>query len=54
MPQFAIAACQQFWRKQSALYRETLQATGFYVGRVVIATTEFAPMLPLLPDHSGD
>ena len=25
-----------------ALYRETLQTTGFYVGRVVIVTREFA------------
>jgi putative transposase len=38
---------------KGARYRETLQATGFYVGRVVIATTEFAPMPPLSPDHSG-
>ncbi len=32
---------------QGALSRETLQATGFYMGRVVIATAEFAPMPPL-------
>ena len=31
---------------KGALYRETLQATGFYMGRVVIATAEFAPMPP--------
>ena len=31
---------------KGALYRETLQATGCYVGRIVIATAEFAPMPP--------
>ena len=55
MPQFAIAA----WRRRSfggskgALYRETLQATGFHVGRVVIATAEFAPMPPPVPGYPG-
>jgi hypothetical protein len=29
---------------KGALYRETLQATGFDVGRVLIATAKFAPM----------
>jgi len=39
---------------KGALYRETLQATGFYLGRVVIATAEFAPMPPLhLPGYPG-
>ena len=27
-----------------ALYRETLQTTGFYVGRIVIVPGEFAPI----------
>ena len=36
-----------------ARYRETLQATGFYVGRVVIATAEFAPMPPSEPGYPG-
>src|SRR4051812_40149589 len=35
-----------FGGSKGALYRETLQATGFYMGRVVIATAEFAPMPP--------
>ena len=39
---------------KGALYRETLQATGCYVGRIVIATAEFAPMPPLhLPGYPG-
>src|SRR5215831_10890016 len=39
---------------KGALYRETLQATGFYLTRVVIATAEFAPMPPLhLPGYPG-
>ena len=39
---------------KGALYRETLQATGCYVGRVVIATAEFAPIPPFhLPVYSG-
>jgi len=39
---------------KGALYRETLQATGSYMGRVVIATAEFAPMPPLhLPGYPG-
>jgi len=33
--------------------RETLQATGFYVGRIVIATAEFAPMPPFVPGYPG-
>jgi hypothetical protein len=39
---------------KGALYRETLQATGFYMGRIVIATAEFAPMPPFhLPGYPG-
>ena len=39
---------------KGALYRETLQATGFYVGRIVIATVGFAPMPPFrLPGYPG-
>jgi hypothetical protein len=56
MPQFALAACRRhsFGGSKGALYRETLQATGFHVGRVVIATAEFAPMPPLhLPGYPG-
>jgi hypothetical protein len=45
MSDFAIAAGIGSGSK-GGLYRETLQATGFHVGRVVIATAEFAPMLP--------
>ena len=44
----------QIRRSKGALYRETLQATGCYVGRNVIATAEFAPMPPLhLPGYPG-
>ena len=48
MSLFAIAAFRRrsFGGSKGALYWETLQATGFYLGRVVIATAEFAPMLP--------
>ena len=56
MPQFAIAASQRLGLDGSkgALYRETLQATGFHVGRAVIATAGFAPMPPLLvPGYPG-
>ena len=56
MSQFALAACQRhsFAGGRGALYRETLQATGFHVGRVVIATAEFAPMPPHdLPGYPG-
>ena len=54
MPPFAIAASRrQFRRRQGALYRETLQATGCYVGRVVIATAGFAPMPPSVPGYPG-
>lgn len=37
MSQFTLAACQRrrLGGGKGALYRETLQATGFYVGRVV-------------------
>jgi hypothetical protein len=55
MSQFAIAASRRrsFGGSKGALYRETLQATGFYVGRVVIATAEFAPMPPFVPGYPG-
>ena len=56
MPQFVIAASQRLCLDGSkgALYRETLQATGFYLGRVVIATAGFAPMPPfLVPGYPG-
>ena len=39
------------WREgKGALYRETLQTTGFYVGRIVIVPREFAP-IPSAPLH---
>jgi hypothetical protein len=55
MSQFDIATCRQrsLGGSKGALYRETLQATGFYVGRVVIATAEFAPMPPSVPGYPG-
>ena len=55
MSQFAIAALQRrnFGGSKGALYRETLHATGFYMGRVVIATAEFAPMPPSIPGYPG-
>ena len=55
MTQFAIAAYRRrcFRGSKGALYRENLQATGFYVGRVVIATAGFAPMLPSVPGYPG-
>jgi len=56
MSQFALNACRRhsFGGSKGALYRETLQATGFHVGRVAIATAEFAPMPPLhLPGYPG-
>jgi hypothetical protein len=55
MSQFAVAACRQhrFDGSKGALYRETLQATGFHVGRVVIATAKFAPMPPPTPGYPG-
>ncbi len=31
-------------KSKGALYGETLQTTGFYVGRIVIVPREFAPM----------
>src|ERR1039457_1520872 len=31
-------------KSKGALYRETLQTTGFYVGRIVIVTREFTPI----------
>jgi hypothetical protein len=55
MSQLAIAAYRRrsFGGSKGALYRETLQATGFYVGRVVIATAGFAPMPPSVPGYPG-
>src|ERR1044072_2754252 len=56
MSQFAIAARRgrSFGRSKGALFRETLQATGFHVGRIVIATAGFAPMPPsALPGYPG-
>ena len=56
MSQFTMTACWRpcFGGSKGALYRETLQATGFYVGRVVIATAGFAPMPPsALPGYPG-
>jgi len=56
MSQLVIAACRRcsFGGSKGALYRETPQATGFDVGRVVIATAGFAPMLPsALPGYPG-
>jgi hypothetical protein len=52
MPKFTLALCQRLslGGGKDALYRETLQATGCYVGRVGIATTEFAPMPPFDSD----
>ena len=56
MSQFTMTACWRpcFGGSKGALYREILQATGFYVGRVVIATAGFAPMPPsALPGYPG-
>jgi hypothetical protein len=55
MPQFVVAAAQHrsFSGSKGALYRETQQATGFYKGRVVIATAESAPMPPSVPGYPG-
>jgi hypothetical protein len=54
MSHFAIASCRRsYGGSKGALYRETLQATGFYVGRVVIATAGFAPMPPSVPGYPG-
>ena len=39
--------------RKGALYRETRQATGSYVVRIVIATAEFAPMPPHWPGYPG-
>ena len=40
-------------KSKGALYRETLQTTGFYVGRIVIVPREFAPIpSPPLRRHS--
>ena len=52
---FSRLSAARFRREaKSALYRETLQATGCYVGRVVIATAEFAPIPPFhLPGYPG-
>jgi hypothetical protein len=51
-----LAACRRrrLGGGKGALYRETLQATGCYMGRIVIATAEFAPMPSLhLPGYPG-
>ena len=56
MSHLAIAAIRRrsFGGSKGALYRETLQATGFYVGRILIATAGFAPMPPsALPGYPG-
>jgi hypothetical protein len=56
LSQFTLAAYRRrrLGGGRGALYRETLQATGCYVGRIVIATAEFAPMPPLvLPGYPG-
>ena len=55
MLQFALARQRhKFEGGEGALYRETLQATGFHVGRVVIATAGFAPTPPHdLPGYPG-
>jgi hypothetical protein len=53
MPPFTIANYPHrcCGGSKGALYRETLQATGSYVVRVVIASAEFAPMPPPLPGY---
>jgi hypothetical protein len=55
MSPYTLAASRRrsFGGSKGALYRETLQATGCYVGRVVIATAEFAPMPPSVPGYPG-
>ena len=55
MPLFPIAAYphRSCGGSKGTLYRETLQATGSYAGRVVIASVEFAPMPPPLPGYPG-
>ena len=55
MSRLPVAAWRRrFGGGKGALYQETLQATGCDVGRVVIATAEFAPMPPLhLPGYPG-
>ena len=52
MSQFALVALgrRSFGGSKSAFYRETFQATGFYVGRIVIVTAEFAPP-PFVPGY---
>jgi hypothetical protein len=55
MPQFAVVTSphRHCGGSKGALYRETLQATGSYVVRIVIASAEFAPMPPRLPGYPG-
>ena len=56
MPEFGISLllAHSLGGSRGALNRETLQATGFYVGRVLIATAGFAPMPPsALPGYPG-
>jgi hypothetical protein len=40
----AAAAFRKWCEGKGALYGETLQTTGFHVGRIVIVPREFAPM----------
>jgi hypothetical protein len=47
---FGTAAFRKWREGQGALYRETLQTTGFHLGRIVIVPREFAPM-PSPPLH---
>ena len=53
--QFAIVAPPQrnCGGSKGAPYGETLQATGCYVVRIVIAPAEFAPMPPRVPGYPG-
>jgi hypothetical protein len=55
MSQFALVVSRphSLGGSKGALYRETLQATGFYGGRIVIASAEFAPMPPSVPGYPG-
>ncbi len=53
MPRRALKsyAHAQCGGSKGALYRETRQATGSYVVRIVIASAEFAPLPPHLPGY---
>ena len=50
-PQYSPPGLRR-WRevKKSPMYRETLQTTGIYVGRIVIVTREFASFSSPPPD----